>query len=590
MELAGKRILIEILKITKSPYGFIYNDKMLISENLDFEVDDLIRDIQRNKKVVIYDNYNEIITSFMGIPLLFNEEILGIIGLINGEYNDNINNIKPFLTACISIMHNKQEQEKVISETQNNFLAIMSHEIRTPLNGIIGMCEILSDTEPMTIEQKEYLEIINNCGKNLKELIDNILDFSKLRENKVVLNKKKVDIRNLLEEISDIFVVELKSKKLDLYINVATEIPQVILIDPERLGQIIKNLISNAIKFTYDGRIIINVSINDDNKLLFSVSDTGIGIPSNKINTIFETFTQINSSYTRNASGVGLGLAICKKIVELMDGKIWVESTINEGSTFYFTIKVKKLKRIDKKDISILIVDDNALNRQIIFKHLHSFNLKPMMCSSGEETLLLLDSGFSFDIIFVDICMPNMSGIELAQKIKEKYPKIKLIALSSIGELSKEESINFYDKLTKPIKRKKLKQVIIKSATKEGNHSKNTKKPKRILIVEDDNYNQIVCKKLLNKLGYINIDTANNGTIALDMINKNQYDIILLDVIMPETDGYSVIKKLDKRIIDNIIILTAIVTTEDKEKFINLGVKGYLTKPIDIKKLNLLLK
>ena len=150
------------------------------------------------------------------------------------------------------------------------------------------------------------------------------------------MNKKKVDICNLLEEISDIFIVELKSKKLDSYINVATEIPQLIFIDPERFGQIIKNLISNAIKFTYDGRILINVSINEDNKLLFSVSDTGIGIPSDKIDTIFKTFTQINSSYTRNASGVGLGLAICKKIVELMDGTMWVESEINKGSTFYY--------------------------------------------------------------------------------------------------------------------------------------------------------------------------------------------------------------------------------------------------------------
>ena len=162
MELAGKKILTEILKITKSPYGFIYNEKMLVSENLDFEVNELISDIQKNKKVVIYENYNDTITSFMGIPLLFNDEILGIIGLINGEYNHNINNIKPFLTACISIMYNtlKKEQEKVISETQNNFLAIMSHEIRTPLNGIIGMCEILLDTEPMSIEQKEYLKLL----------------------------------------------------------------------------------------------------------------------------------------------------------------------------------------------------------------------------------------------------------------------------------------------------------------------------------------------------------------------------------------------------------------------------------------------
>lgn len=667
-ESTGKKILEEILKLTDSEFGFLShvnknkNDEkstymwtmsnnvwtpetIKLYKNIGITMHNkentLFKRLLETREIVINNNIKmselhipngyPILKTLMGIPLIIGNDIIGTIILANnpnGYYLELMNKIKPFLMVCISITYSFIEHEKeiklekeikvanAIAETQNNFLAIMSHEIRTPLNGIIGICEILSDTKPLSVEQCEYLEIISNCGKHLKELIDNILDYSKLKVNKVQLNYKKMDFRKFLEDCHDMFLVDLRCNNLDIFYYLDDNIPNHIYVDCERLGQILKNLLSNAIKFTTKGKIITNVSlinydkINDKYELLISVSDTGSGIPKNKIETIFENFTQLNSTYTRNGGGVGLGLAICKKLVELMDGKIWVESEVGRGSTFNFTVKVKGAEPIPKKiykinnfsNINILIVDDNLLNRQILFKHLYSWNVKPMMSSSGEEALLFLECGYEYDIIFIDICMPNMDGIELAKRITKLNPQIKLIATSSIGELTSKQSKNFFYKLTKPIKKDKLYQVLI--STINNNIPENIKSSiintkniiihdEKILLIEDNKYNQIVGEKILNKLGYNKIDMAENGEIALNLVNQIDYDVILLDVIMPVMDGYTfakMIKEKNKKILENIIVLTAIVTNNDKEKFAKLGIKHYITKPINVKDLQRAIK
>lgn len=614
--------------------------------------------IINNKEDIILPEGHNPLNNFLGIPLKVGNNIIGIMALgnsPNGYNTELIDNISPIISTITTIIFGmyKEENERLlrenvlmkenelriqkeISETQNNFLAIMSHEIRTPLNGICGITEILKDTK-LGDEQKEYVEIIETCSEQLKYLIDNILDYSKLKSKKLDLINEKFKFIKCIEDSFDTILTQ--ANNIELYYNIDNNVPNILIGDEYRLGQIIKNLLSNSIKFTNKGYVSLKVntinekilnSIDKTNKnklvelnlpegeftinnkkiiLLFQIMDTGIGIESNKLDNIFNNFVQSNNTYCRYTGGVGLGLAIVKSLVELMNGNIWIHSELNKGTIIYFTIKIEvadkykkidkhnKLKTIDYKS-KVLIVDDNSINRKILFKYLLSWKIYPTMTSSSEDTILLLESGYDFDLILLDIHMPNINGIKLAQIIKEKWSNIKLIALTSITDLNWESRKLFEYVLTKPIKKNRLKHSISIVLNNEQINKKlhkniiNNNCDISILLVEDNEENRIVGTKILNKLGYNNITTANDGKEALELIRNNVNDfwgIILLDIIMPIVDGYIVAKTLKneygEKILSKIIMLSALVTEQDIIKFRNLGIKNYITKPFDSKKL-----
>lgn len=594
--------------------------------------------------------------TFIGIPLKLKNEVIGTICLANrtGGYNKHIiNNIEPIVSAITTIMYgmyknedeiklresvmikeNELRLQKEISETQNNFLAVMSHEIRTPLNGICGMTEILMDTTLRT-EQAEYLEIIQSCSDQLKYLIDNILDYSKLKAKKLKLINEEFKFTKCIESSFDALIFQSHKKELDISYDVDDNIPDIVVGDEYRLGQILKNLLCNSVKFTNSGYISLNTILIDPNKinkldmtnksellqidmtkyfkinnekdiiLLFEVSDSGIGIPADKLDTIFNHFTHVSTTYRRHAGGSGLGLAITKNLVELMGGNIWIHSKLDEGTLVYFTIKLTvnriplKEKNVGSKELlangKVLIVDDNDINRKVLFKYLLSWDIYPTLTSSSDDALLLLNSGYTFDLILLDIHMPNIDGAQLAKIIKQKWPDIILIALSSIMDLNVKSRIYFEHILTKPIKKSKLKQVLDKvlvknKITKITDVINSKELTDEILVVEDNKQNRIVATKLLNKMGYNNITDVSDGSDALKLIDKNpfRFSVILLDIIMPNIDGYEVVSVLRehyKYLIPRIIMLTALVTDKDVIKFRELGIYNYVTKPIDSKKL-----
>lgn len=520
-------------------------------------------------------------------------------------------------TEQLKELNTELAEKRAIAEEQNkaksDFLANMSHEIRTPMNGVIGMASLL-DTTSLNVEQKEYVDTIKVSGETLLTIINDILDLSKIESGKMELESHPFKVAKVIEETYDLLGVKANEKGLDLLYYIDPHVPSEIMGDITRFRQILVNLVSNAIKFTDTGEVCITANVigmeDDMYTLEFAVKDTGIGIPKEKYYKLFSSFSQVDASTTRKYGGTGLGLAICQKLVALMGGAIRVESEYGKGSSFIFNIMAEanrktihynakeKLTPEVLKGKKILILDDNNTNLRILHKQCEMWGMMPAITTSDKEALELVRTN-KFDIAIVDMLLPDTNGIEVGKQIKEIYPNLPLILFSSAGHLPmKNADVKqlFAAVLNKPIKHGQMEEALINvfstNTGKVVNSSENTLAndalPIQILVAEDDPVNRKVIAQVLKKTGY-SCDIVENGRLAVNSVNSKKYQLVFMDMMMPEMDGYEAARIISEEHPGNtkpiIVALTANAFTGEKDKILTTGMDDYLTKPYKVEDL-----
>lgn len=528
------------------------------------------------------------------------------------KYNDGLKEINDNLDAKVrertaALEQAKSELEEAL-EAKSSFVARMSHEIRTPINAVIGLSDLALNASPND-EQRDYLEKIRDSGDILLNLVNNVLDFSKIEAGKLIAESVQFSTEKLIRTTVNMTIFGAHAKKLELVTVLADDVPEYLLGDPLRIQQILVNLVSNAIKFTENGSVIVHLTCNrlNDNNILLQceVTDSGIGIPSAHLEELFSPFTQADNSITRVYGGTGLGLTITRQLCELMNGEIKVESEVGKGSTFTVLLPLKvptlqpKNMAIDSTNIlKTLVVDDHPLSRNTLANLLDSFGIESTCVGSGWEAIYAIHQSYqsdaAFDLVFMDWQMPGIDGIETSKKIKNLFkelaPPILMISAYEKHHIQPHLDTGIITHfIEKPIEKSSLFDAInqffnIKNIATTNNEIASIPELSgcHILLVDDNLINQQVALGYLKSTG-VQVDCAENGELAIDKIKETQYDLVLMDIQMPVMDGLTAsafIRSMDLSYDLPIIAMTAHTSPEDKEKSLSVGMNDHIPKPI----------